>query len=242
MAEKLVCPICGTKIDEETGKCPNCGLTKSIIEMESSMEDLVDNEVEEVVNGFEKDLLDMGEDELYDVMKQFGLNSNVEEENGEEDVEIVVFECPICGSEVDENDVECPTCGAIFGEAEENEEAEFIEEFDRAKRELAKIRAGPISENIVKDLVKQAAMAGKEGDYEKGILRSREAFEMCKRIESFIDIVKEAKSHLKEIKENGGDYKTHLKQLMEAQKELERGEVEDSIEKSKILLKRLKEE
>ncbi len=211
------------------------------------MEDFVDEEVEEVVNGFEKDIFEMGEDEIYDVMKKFGTNSKVntggteeEEEEGEE--EVVVFECPICGSEVEETDSECPTCGALFQDPEEDVEEEFDEVFKRAKQELAKIRASPISENMVKDLVRQAALAGKEEDYEKGILRCKEAFEICKRIESFIEIVKEAKKHIKEIREEGGDYQSYLDELMKAQKGMERGEIEESIESSEVILKRLREE
>lgn len=66
-------------------------------------------------------ILEKGDDEeLIEEIKESDFSAIINEEV-EEVEEIVTFACPICDSEVGENDSQCPNCGAIFEEEEEFE-------------------------------------------------------------------------------------------------------------------------
>ncbi len=246
MPEKLilVCPICDVELED--AQCPKCGITQSIVELEESMEDFIHEEIEEVARDLEKDLFEMEEDEIFDVMRKFGAASNgVEaEEELPEKKEIVVFECPLCGAEVGEDETKCPGCGAIFEEEDEEDEVSPEEQFklvfSRAKTELNRLRSTPVSESMVKDLIKQAVLARNEGNYGKAIDRAREAIEVSDRIETFVSTIHEAKEYLKEIKRNGGNYRNYLEALVKAKDMIEKGQIEEGLEESKRILKKVK--
>ncbi len=241
----LVCPICDVEL--ENAQCPKCGVTQSIIELEESMETYVHEEIEAVANDLEKDLLEMEEDEIFDVMRKFGAAANgyyVEEKLPQHE-ETVVFECPLCGAEVGENETECPGCGAIFEEDDEEPEEETIEDkferlFPQARENLNRLRKTPVSENMIKDLIKQSVLARNEGNYSKAVNRAQEAIEISDRIFIFVETIHEAKEYLKEIKKDGGNYKMYLEALVKAKEMMEKGEIEEGLEESKRILKKVK--
>ncbi len=249
MPEKLilVCPICDVNLED--GSCPKCGITQSIIELEDSMENYIHEEIESVAKDLEHDLLEMEEDEIFDVMRRFGAASNGDTAIEEPVAEVVVFECPLCGAEVGEQESKCPGCGAIFEEddeeydEDENEaspEDRFEEVFSEARVKLSVLRNSPVSESMVKDLVKQSVLAKNEGNYKKAIDRASEAIEISNRIEIFIETIQEAKKYLKDIKEQGGNYKYYLKALVKAKEMMEMGKIEEGLLESKRILKKVK--
>jgi len=97
---KGICPSCGALIPSDSENCPECGE-----ELEPSEEELGD--VEEELEP--RSALDELEKELEEV---------------EEETESVVFVCPICDAELEEDVDECPECGTVFVEEEAEEESE----------------------------------------------------------------------------------------------------------------------
>ena len=211
------------------------------------METFVHEEIESVAKNLEKDLLDINEDEIFDVMRKFGAASNGKDIEEEKHGEVLVFECPLCGAEVEEHETECPGCGAIFEEDEEEDEEldpeeHFEDVFSEAKEMLNRLRNTPISENMVKDLVKQSLLAKQEGNWEKATERAMEAIEIARRIENFVETINEAKAYLKEIKKDGGDYRQHLEALLKAKEMMEKGQIEEGLDESKRILKKVKQD
>lgn len=76
---------------------------------------------EKAIEKVKRLILEKGDDEeLIEEIKESDFSAIINEEV-EEVEEIVTFACPICDSEVGENDSQCPNCGAIFEEEEEFE-------------------------------------------------------------------------------------------------------------------------
>jgi len=234
------CPICGTQISEDSDRCPICGVTQKIIDLEKDIGDDLDGNVDEIFDHLEHDLEDIEEHEITSVIKQIsaigygdeGVTRDLHEsEEGEHSGEMV-FECPLCGTEVGENDSECPGCGAIFetGEEEEDIVDEFERSFEEAKKKLANVRKLPLKIDIVKDLVRQATLAKNEEDFSRGLERSQEAIQVCNNIEEFLVIVKEVKGVIKEKKEKGEEFKEPLKNILEAKGEVEKGKIKSGLD------------
>jgi len=98
--EEGVCPTCGAIIPIDADRCPECGE-----ELEPPEEELVEEEIET-------------EAALDDLEKAL--------EEVEDETEAVVFVCPICDAELEEDVDECPECGTVF--VEEEEELNEVEE------------------------------------------------------------------------------------------------------------------
>jgi len=94
--EEGVCPTCGAIIPIDAENCPECGE-----ELEPPEEELEEEEIET-------------ETALDDLEKAL--------EEVEDETEAVVFVCPICDAELEEDVDECPECGTVFVEEEEEEE------------------------------------------------------------------------------------------------------------------------
>jgi len=105
MAE-LECPKCGAKIPEDADECDECGADieeeKMLKKMEETL-DMIDDDTYEVKGGDSSAIIDR--------LKDLSPKRVVDEEEYEE---VITYECPICGTEVDEDAEECPGCGAIF--------------------------------------------------------------------------------------------------------------------------------
>lgn len=102
----LECPKCGNKIPEDAEDCPECGADLEEEKMFQKMKetlDMIDDETYEVKDGDSSAIVNR--------LKELAPKRVVEEEEFEE---VITYECPICGTEVDEDADECPECGAIF--------------------------------------------------------------------------------------------------------------------------------
>ena len=126
------CHICGSEIPDDSSECPECGLNVDLFDIDEMETELEDEEKVEKV--FESILTEEKRDEteLLEQLKEIGggTDDKVEgaEERGEteeeteepkdeeETEEEITFECPVCETEVSEDDTECPECGAIFEE------------------------------------------------------------------------------------------------------------------------------
>ncbi|MFW5946549.1 MAG: double zinc ribbon domain-containing protein, partial [Candidatus Natronoplasma sp.] len=98
--EEGVCPTCDAIIPIDADRCPECGE-----ELEPPEEELIEEEIET-------------ETALDDLEKAL--------EEVEDETEAVVFVCPICDAELEEDVDECPECGTVF--VEEEEELEEVED------------------------------------------------------------------------------------------------------------------
>ncbi len=237
----LICPLCERELDMEISTCPTCGLTRAIIELEEQTESLTPEEVETVLNNQEESIITMEEKDLLAFIKKLGSIAMGSVEQVEAHQEDIVFECPICGTEVGEHDTRCPGCDAIFeGDIEDEEPSSLIDEYEKlfvkAKSEFVKIRNIPISTTIVSDLLTQSVVARNEGDYEKAIERCVEVLSVIKEITAFSSKLTSAKELLRKIREMGGQYQEHLKRLVETKQVLERGEIEEGILEAEEIL------
>lgn len=247
--EVVKCPVCETDIDEDSEKCPNCGITKTVIHLERNMDEDLNGDIDDIFDHIEDDLIEAEEHEVTSLIKTmssigFGDESKVsmESHESEEGSEELVFECPICGEEVGENDTECPGCGAIFETGKEEEEDlrdEFEDVFKKAKKKLADARKLPLCIDVVKDLVRQATIAKNEEDFDRGIERASEAIQVCYNIEEFLELVKEIKGEIKKKKERGEEFKKELQDILQAKEEVEKGKVINGLKMAKEVKKSL---
>ncbi len=239
------CPICGTDMDGDSDRCPTCGVTQKIIDLEKDMGYELNGDVDDIFDHLEHDLEDIEEHEVTSIIKQMSsigygegegsISRDVHESEEDDHRGELVFECPLCGTEVGENDSECPGCGAIFetGDEEEDIADEFERSFQEAKKKLANVRKLPLKVDIVKDLVRQATMAKNEEDYSRGLERAQEAVQVCNNIEEFLVIVKEVKEVIKERKEKDEEFKEPLKNILEAKEEVEKGKIKAGLDIAK---------
>ncbi len=198
--ETANCPVCDSEIPKDSKTCPNCGVDLSLFDLEEDVD--IDQENMGDLSGLIEE--GEGEEELIEKIKGLGgdmdeegedkeeIEEVVEEEGEEEDVEeIVTFECPICGAEVDEDAIECPNCGAEFVEEEEEEgveeeEAEegVIEEepegeadmeerladgIDRVRALLREAQETRVDITEYKDSLKELIDLTQEEDYSRGL-------------------------------------------------------------------------
>jgi len=138
------CPVCDNNLSEEQEACPNCGAPMKLFDIDVDTSGGVSKEEIEKVRSL---ILEEGEDdELLEEIREMDLSPIVTEDeettssDKEEVEEIVTFACPICDSEVGENDPQCPNCGAIFEEESDEETSEEqVEDFTMEKREGSNI-------------------------------------------------------------------------------------------------------
>jgi len=90
------CPFCGELVSPVQRRCDNCGTEFRAFAEEVSETSAVN--------------LDGSESSVSDVAQP----AREPPVAAEESVEMVEFECPVCGKPVGENDVKCPHCGALF--------------------------------------------------------------------------------------------------------------------------------
>lgn len=101
---EISCPECGKEISGSDDGCPECGFDISGW--------LTDEKVEELLSRIDDETFELKEgdhDSIVETIKQFAPNKDLEDTD-------VIYECPLCGTNVSEEDDECPSCGAIFEE------------------------------------------------------------------------------------------------------------------------------
>lgn len=118
-----VCPRCDADIPEGVDQCPECkkNLTAKGPDIENPEKveetlDMVDDETYEIKSG--------DSDTLIENIKKIGSSRSSkegdtdvrEQSNLEKREERIVYQCPVCGAKVEEDDIECPDCGAAFEE------------------------------------------------------------------------------------------------------------------------------
>ncbi len=122
--EEIECPSCGSVISASDSECPHCGINLEEWEEEEKVNELlskVDDDTFQIRNDEKDSVLD-GIKQLAKVEKKKVGKEIFEDAEDQEEEEIweeseeyeEVFECPICGTEVSEEDDECPNCGAVF--------------------------------------------------------------------------------------------------------------------------------
>ena len=122
--EEIECPRCESIISASDDECPHCGLDLDEWEEEEKVNELlskVDDDTYQITGNDKESVLD-GIKELAKVEKKKLGKEIFEDAEDQEEEEIweesdeyeEVFECPICGAEVSEDDEECPNCGAVF--------------------------------------------------------------------------------------------------------------------------------
>jgi len=98
------CPQCGNQVSPSDDECSECGFDIS--------EWLTDEKIEALLSEIDDETFELkGEnpDSIVEKIKEFAPKK--EHESSE-----IVYECPLCGTDVSEADDKCPGCGAIFEE------------------------------------------------------------------------------------------------------------------------------
>ncbi|MFO7791629.1 MAG: zinc ribbon domain-containing protein [Candidatus Saliniplasma sp.] len=101
---EIECPQCGKQISASDDECDECGFDISNW--------LTDEKIEELLSQIDDETFELKEgdpDSIIETIKQFAPKK-------ERDDSEIVYECPLCGAQVSEDDTECPGCGAIFEE------------------------------------------------------------------------------------------------------------------------------
>lgn len=128
---RLDCPNCGATVAILSDECPNCGFDIRGYVKDEKLIDLmedIDDETYEVkgdTSSIIKKIKKLGQDdiEMEELVEEVEVGETevegeemLEEEDleDEEEVEEIIYECPLCGEEVGEDDDQCPNCGAVF--------------------------------------------------------------------------------------------------------------------------------
>ncbi len=103
------CPGCGQDVDTTEDVCPMCGY---------DLEEVHEEEVEELLTEIDDDTYEIksgNSDAILEKIKHFAPKDEVSRKVKEKkEKKELVFECPLCGTEVHESETKCPGCGAIF--------------------------------------------------------------------------------------------------------------------------------
>lgn len=134
-------------------------------------------------------------------------------------------------------------------EPEKEEVEEKVEEapeelddlLDEAKKNLAKVRKTKISVSLVKDSFKDAFQAKKNKDFDLAIEKARDANEKAEDIFEISDLIDDAKSKIKTLKEKEAEYKGFLNKLKSAKGTADEGKYEKCIDETEDLIDELDE-
>lgn len=127
------CPVCEGNLSPGVKTCPKCGSDVSLpsstesgqasaSKRNKSLDEILASILDEpaVKPSGKKEALDFLDLDLPAEPKSHpSLELDLTEEAGKGAAERSTFECPGCGTEVDESAPQCPSCGALFAEGEE---------------------------------------------------------------------------------------------------------------------------
>ncbi|MFW5907628.1 MAG: hypothetical protein ACOCTR_04620, partial [Candidatus Natronoplasma sp.] len=249
---KTICPVCESNIPHDEKKCPVCGADLRLFDedidldedsaqesIEKVMDMVMDEEGGELIEEIdeipveeeysEEDMEDEDiNEELIEGVKNLGLSEEdlgKEEDHAEKEdtEELITFECPVCESEVGEDDAECPNCGVIF-EVEERDkykeeaegkkdeekrgvESDFAEIEDSLSLEIEDIKALqtlPERLSSAEDRIETFGYPNIDlEDIERNLQRAKDLFEEEKgtKAEDLIEKVEESMDHAEKVGE-----------------------------------------
>ncbi|MFO8110816.1 MAG: hypothetical protein R6U17_09920 [Thermoplasmata archaeon] len=237
--DNIICPVCDANIPRDSKKCPVCGVDLQLFELEGIEPEGIESK--EKMNDI-IDILreDVDEDEFIERIKNLGGEAN---ESISIDEGLLIFECPVCGENVEKDDICCSNCGAVFEDKEDDEglmdaekvKAEKTKEkletvIDEIKSALSECRATPLDITVLKKRVKRVVKAKKEEDYDKGIDLANEALDISEKILTVNSLLVEAKERLKKLKDYDLDFKPYLKDMRNLKSEADQGKLDESIQ------------
>ncbi len=233
--DNIPCPVCDAEIPSDSKKCPVCGVDLGLFDLGDTDLDSIDSteSLDDVLNILDEE---MDEEEFIEKIKDLGGDKSfdlsqeeVVVDDGEIAEEMIVFECPLCGEDVAEDDSVCPSCGAVFEEEEEVDlEAEAEEALSQARSMLAQVREANLGVTLVKDMLKKASKAKKEGDHEVCINLVEDISRNIDDIMDLHEMMKVGKEKVKEMKDEGMDYKPYLEELKKAKANVDKGLYEEA--------------
>ncbi len=239
MAQKSseTCPVCESDIPDEKEKCPECGALLDMFEFDLDIEEDIPEESIEKVKEL---IVEEGEDEeLIEAIKELGSGGE-----GVEDVEeVVTFACPICDSEVGEDDSECPNCGAIFEveeeekkdeEKEESISIDIKEEVNSFQNKIDRFEREGLDMKYPKNYLSEFKHAGQEGDKESCEELSQKLDESLNYTEEIMNSLKKIDYYLDPISEKNEDPKFE-DEVKKVYKGCELGEFRTASKKAKQL-------
>ncbi|MFW5927834.1 MAG: zinc ribbon domain-containing protein [Thermoplasmatota archaeon] len=122
---------------------------------------------------------------------------------------------------------------------DENLADELNELIKEGKKNYNKVKKSNISVRSIKDHFKEAVKAKKEGNFELGIEKVKKGNERSEKILEISEIIDEAKSKIKTLKEKDIDHKEYLNRLKDAKKLGDEGEYEECREETEDVIKQI---
>ncbi len=203
------CPVCNSVLLEEVEECPNCGAVLKLFDIDVDIdEDLSKAAFEKVKSlileeGEDEELIEeIGEMEFSDIANEG--DETIPAEETEEFEEIVTFACPICDSEVGENDTQCPNCGAIFeGASDEEEEplVDFQDEIDSYQKRIRQFERLGLGMKYLKEDVSELEDAQNKGDEKRGEILLEKIEDKIEHVENIIRITTRCENLLSVLSE-----------------------------------------
>lgn len=196
------CPVCESTIQDGEEKCPECGALIDKLDFDVDVEEDVPKKSIERVKEL---IMEEGDEELIETIKNLSL---IDEEEEEEVEEVVTFACPICDAEVGEDATECPNCGAIFEvEEEEMEEEEepisidIEDELESYQKSIHLYEHSGLDMEYIKNDIDDLKEAAEEGEKEKCEQISQQIEEDLDHAEDINKCIKRGEHYLEALSE-----------------------------------------
>lgn len=106
---EIRCPDCGLLVSSHDEVCPNCGFDIKGWLDEKTLDEILSKMDDETFEIRGED-----QDSIAEKIKRFAPKDVMTSEREVDAGGKMVYECPICGTEVGEDEDKCPVCGALF--------------------------------------------------------------------------------------------------------------------------------
>ncbi len=183
----------------------------SMEEVESDLESLEDSG-QESLDDPEEDRGSVGgssEESIDDLMKELELDLDIDEGSeggvGDSGEDVLLFECPVCEREVNEEALDCPNCGVTFEEEPEEEhiEDDIEKDFQRAMEEvnlvLSDIDETGIPNEHFQKLIKECETLADSFQYTEAMDKVQEALKFGQELADFAEKLDELKEKIKAL-------------------------------------------
>ncbi len=210
---------------------------------DESLDDAIEELEEELnleVNGSPVETTDQIE-ELPETDESDDVSGMIEEEPEKEESEEksiedeVIFQCPACESEVDQDAARCPNCGVLFEEDTERDEIdeglekEVRRSIDEASEKLTDFSGRPIPTDHFESLIDKAEELADSHRYSDAIEKAQEAIEFGEDMEVFSEELEQVRDRIENLKKEGVDASHILTKEEEAKRLMSEGVVEEAI-------------